>query len=64
MTFEQWWAHEKWNGIDIATVQEAAILRRIAAECWNAAIDKAQEAVNFDPQDHPPYDLSALKVQP
>jgi hypothetical protein len=28
MTFEQWWAHEKWDGIDIATVQEAAGMRQ------------------------------------
>jgi hypothetical protein len=39
LTFEQWWAGEKWNGIDIATPQEAYILRRISAGCWNAALD-------------------------
>jgi hypothetical protein len=63
MTFEQWWAHETWDGIEIATVKEAAIVRGIAANCWNTAIDKAQETVNFDPQDHPPYDLILLKVK-
>jgi hypothetical protein len=43
MTFEQWWAHEKWEGLSVSTPAEAMAARRIAAACWNAAIDAVLE---------------------
>ena len=53
MTFEQWWAHENWDGLKVSTPAEAMAARRIAAACWNSALDAADErcdcnACNFD----------------
>jgi hypothetical protein len=45
MTFEQWWANEKWEGLNIATPAEAMAARRIASACWNAAIDATAERI-------------------
>lgn len=48
MTFEQWWAHQKWEGLNVSTPQEAIAARRIAVSCWNAALEGMRTEINIE----------------